>query len=68
VVREAALFPIPFGLAGAWRAAEPVLGTPEAVPDALSVVAALAWVTLMACYTAQGTRNNFADFRNKTFF
>jgi hypothetical protein len=29
-------------------------------------LAALAWVTLLACYAAQGTRSNFADFRNKT--
>jgi tellurite resistance protein len=64
------LFAIPFGLAGlaeAWHAAEPVLHAPEAVPDALSIVSALAWVTLLACYAAQGTRSNFADFRNKTF-
>jgi tellurite resistance protein len=64
------LFAIPFGLAGlaeAWHAAELTLHTPEAVPDALSILAALAWVTLIVCYSAQGTRNNFADFRNKTF-
>jgi tellurite resistance protein len=64
------LFAIPFGLAGlaeAWHAAEQTLHTPEEIPDALSIVAALAWVALMGCYTAQGTRNNFADFRNKTF-
>jgi tellurite resistance protein len=64
------LFAIPFGLAGlaeAWHAAELTLHTPEAVPDALSIIAALVWVTLMVCYSAQGTRNNFADLRNKTF-
>jgi hypothetical protein len=64
------LFAIPFGLAGlaeAWHAAEQTLHTPEEIPDALSVIAALAWVTLMACYSAQGARNNFADLRNKTF-
>jgi tellurite resistance protein len=63
------LFGIPFGLAGlveAWDAAGPTLHTPAAVPDALSVVAALAWVTLLACYCAQGTRSIIADFRNKT--
>jgi tellurite resistance protein len=64
------LFAIPFGLAGlaeAWHAAEQTLHTPEEIPDSLSIVAALAWATLMVCYSAQGTRNNFADFRNKTF-
>jgi tellurite resistance protein len=62
------LLAIPFGLAGlaeAWHAAGPTLHTPAAVPDALSVVAALAWATLLACYVAQGTRSNLADFRNK---
>jgi tellurite resistance protein len=64
------LFAIPFGLTGlaeAWHAAEPVLGTAETVPDAISVVAALVWAALMACYGAQGTRTGFADFRNRTF-
>jgi tellurite resistance protein len=64
------LFAIPFGLTGlaeAWHAAELTLHTPEAVPDAISIVAALAWAILMFCYTAQGTRNNFADYRDKTF-
>jgi hypothetical protein len=43
------LFAIPFGLTGlaeAWHAAEQTLHTPEAVPDALAIVAALAWLTL----------------------
>ncbi len=64
------LFAIPFGLAGltdAWDAAQPVLHTPAAVPDAISVVAALAWVTLLVCYLAQGSASALADFRNKTF-
>src|SRR5215469_4565715 len=64
------LFAIPFGLTGlaeAWHAAEQTLHTSEAVPDAISIAAALAWATLIACYLAQGTRSNFADFRNKTF-
>ena len=46
---------------------EPVLHTPAAVPDAISVVAALAWVTLLVCYLAQGAASALADFRNKTF-
>jgi tellurite resistance protein len=64
------LFAIPFGLTGlaeAWHAAEQTLHTPEEVPDAISIVAALAWVMLLACYAAQGTRSNFADFRDKVF-
>lgn len=64
------LFAIPFGLAGlagTWHAAQLTLGTPSAVPGALSVVAGLTWVTLLAGYAAQGTRSNFADFRNRTF-
>jgi hypothetical protein len=64
------LFAIPFGLSGlleAWQRATPVLGTPQAVPDALAVVAALAWLTLLSCYAAQGTRRCFADLRDKTF-
>jgi tellurite resistance protein len=64
------LFAIPFGLAGlveAWDAAGQTLHTTTAVPDAISAVAALAWVTLLVCYCAQGARSGFADFRNKTF-
>jgi tellurite resistance protein len=64
------LFAIPFGITGlaeAWHTAEQTLHTPEAVPDALSIVAALAWVTLMACYTAQGAKSNVADFRDRIF-
>jgi tellurite resistance protein len=64
------LFAIPFGLSGlaeAWQTAEPTLHTADAVPDAISVVAALAWVTLIFCYLAQGARSAHADFGNKTF-
>jgi tellurite resistance protein len=64
------LFAIPFGLAGlveAWDAAGPTLRTPSAVPGAISVVAALAWVILLAGYFGQGTASFVADFRNKTF-
>jgi tellurite resistance protein len=64
------LFAIPFGLAGltdAWDAARPVLHTPAAVPDAISVVAALTWAVLLACYLAQGTASALADFRHKVF-
>jgi tellurite resistance protein len=64
------LFAIPFGLAGlveAWDTAGRTLHTPQAVPDVISVITALTWVTLLVCYCAQGTRSSFADFRNKTF-
>jgi tellurite resistance protein len=64
------LFAIPFGIAGlvdAWRAAEPVLHTPSAVPDGLSVIAALAWAVLLGCYSAQGGRVILADLASKTF-
>jgi tellurite resistance protein len=63
------LFAIPFGLAGlvdAWDAAGSTLHTPSAVPAAISVVAALAWVSLLAGYFGQGAAGGFADFRNKT--
>ena len=64
------LFAIPFGLAGlaeAWQAARPLLDTPAAVPDVLDAGAALAWVTLLAGYCAQGAASGLADFRSKTF-
>jgi tellurite resistance protein len=64
------LFAIPFGLAGlveAWHAAEPVLHTPAAVPDVISVLAALAWIILLPLYAAQGPAAILADFRDKTF-
>lgn len=40
-------FGIPFGLAGlaeAWYAASPTLGTSAVVPDAIDIVAAVAWL------------------------
>ncbi len=64
------LFAVSFGLVGlsaAWHAAERTLHTPEAVPDAISILAAVIWGLLMVCYTLQGTRTNFADLRHRTF-
>lgn len=64
------LFAIPFGLAGlaeAWRAAGQTLHTPEAIPDLIDVLAALAWIALLFCYAAQGARTGLADLRHKTF-
>ena len=60
------LFAIALGIAGlsqAWHAAVPVLGTPQAVPDALSILAAL-WLVLVGAYLAQGPRIILADLRD----
>ncbi|MEU6606413.1 TDT family transporter [Streptomyces shenzhenensis] len=61
------LFSIAFGLAGlgqAWHAAEPVLGTPGAVPDAVYLLAAGVWLVLAAAYAVQGPRRMLADLRD----
>jgi len=60
-------FGIPFGLAGlaeAWSAAAPTLGTPVVVPDAIDIVAAVAWLPLVVIYAAQGVRSLLADLRD----
>ena len=51
------LFGIALGIAGlaqAWHAAVPVLGTVQAVPGALDVLAAALWLVLAGAYLAQG--------------
>jgi tellurite resistance protein len=51
------LFGIALGIAGlaqAWDAAAPVLGTAQAVPGAFDVLAAALWLVLAAAYLAQG--------------
>lgn len=51
------LFSIAFGLAGlggAWHAAGPVLGTSDAVPDAVYILAGRVWLILAAAYAVQG--------------
>ena len=61
------LFAIVLGIAGlsqAWHAAGPVLGTPQAVPDALSVLDAALWLALVGAYLAQGPRIVLADLRD----
>ncbi len=61
------LFGIALGIAGlaqAWHAAVPVLGTPQAVPDALGVLAAVLWLVLAGAYLAQGPRIMLADLRD----
>jgi tellurite resistance protein len=61
------LFAIALGIAGlaqAWHAAVPVLGTPQAVPDALDVLDAVLWLVLVGAYLAQGPRIIKADLRD----
>jgi tellurite resistance protein len=61
------LFGIALGIAGlaqAWYAAVPVLGTVQAVPGALDVLAAALWLVLTGAYLAQGTRIILADLRD----
>ena len=61
------LFAIALGIAGlaqAWDAAVPLLGTPQAIPDALSILAAALWLVLVGAYLAQGPRIIMADLRD----
>jgi len=61
------LFGIALGVAGlaqAWDAAGPMLGTPQAVPDAFDVLAAALWLFLVGTYLAQGPRIVLADLRD----
>ena len=61
------LFAIALGIAGltqAWQAAVPVLRTPQAIPDALSILDAAVWLVLVGAYLAQGPRIIMADLRN----
>ena len=52
------------GLSQVWHVAVPVLGTPQAVPDALSVLDAALWLVLVGAYLAQGPRIILADLRD----
>jgi tellurite resistance protein len=61
------LFAIVLGIAGlaqAWYAAVPLLGTPQAIPDALSILDAALWLVLVGTYLAQGPRIVLADLRD----
>ena len=61
------LFGIALGIAGlaqAWHAAVPVLGTAQPVPGALDVLAAALWLVLAGAYLAQGPRVVLADLRD----
>ena len=56
------LFAIVLGIAGlalAWYAAGPVLGSSQAVPDALSVLDAGLWLVLVGAYLAEGPRSSW---------
>jgi tellurite resistance protein len=52
------------GLAGAWHAAAPLLGTPRQIADALYALAAAVWLALILAYLAQGLRQVRADLRD----
>jgi hypothetical protein len=52
------------GLAQAWDAAAPLLGTPQAIPDALNILATALWLFLVGAYLAQGPRIVLADLRD----
>jgi tellurite resistance protein len=61
------LFGIALGIAGlaeAWRAAVPLLGTAQAVAGALSILDAAVWLVLVGTYLAQGPRIVLADLRD----
>jgi tellurite resistance protein len=60
-------FAITFGVAGlaeAWQAAVPVLGSPQAVPRALDILDAVLWLVLIVMCLAQGRRVILADLRH----
>ena len=60
-------FAIALGMAGlgeAWAAARPVLGLPQAVPDAFLAAAALVWAVLLTLYLRQGSHRILADLRD----
>jgi tellurite resistance protein len=61
------LFGIALGIAGlaeAWHAAGPLLGTAQAIPDALSILDGVLWLVLVGAYLAQGPRIIMADLRD----
>ena len=61
------LFGIALGLAGlaeAWHAAGPLLGTTQAIPSALNIGDAALWLVLVGAYLVQGPRVIRADLRD----
>ncbi len=60
-------FAVPLGLAGlatAWHAAGPKLGTSAAVPGAIDILAAAVLLVLGSLYAAQGPRRVLSDLRD----
>jgi len=60
-------FAIAFGVAGlaeAWQATVPVLGTPQGVAGALDILGAALWLVLVGAYLAQGPRVILSDLRH----
>jgi tellurite resistance protein len=61
------LFGIVLGIAGlaeAWHAAGPLLGTPRAIPGALVILDAALWLVLVGAYLIQGPGIIMADLRD----
>ena len=61
------VFGVSFGLAGlaeSWHATEPLLGVPQAVPNALSILAASIWSFVLVAYLTQGPKRVLADLRD----
>ncbi len=52
------------GLAEAWHAAGPLLGTAQAIPSAFNILDAALWLVLVGAYVAQGPRVILADLRD----
>jgi tellurite resistance protein len=52
------------GLAEAWGAAIPTLGTSLVIPDAADILAAAVWLGLVVVYSAQGPRVILADLHD----
>lgn len=61
------LLSVAFGMAGlgeSWAAAQPVLGLPQAVPNAFLAASGLVWVVLMTFYLRQGWGQIWLDLRD----
>jgi tellurite resistance protein len=62
------LFAIAFGIVGlaeTWRAAQPTLGTPSAVANALFIAGGCVWLVLIVLYGRQGARHVHRDLQDK---
>jgi tellurite resistance protein len=61
-------FSIPLGIAGladAWAAAVPTLGSPAAIAHVLDIVAGVVWMVILVAYAAQGPRRILRDLRDQ---